>query len=133
MLQAVVDENNIVVGVNYWDPGVGIPCDESTQLGMLWNGTSFVRNPNDIILELELTVEDHLDNQVKSKNYRSIESCCSYYSSSNSRYAADASNVIAWRDAVWEHYTQVINDYKNNLRSAPTPEELIAELPPLNW
>jgi len=133
MLQAILDESNKVVAINNWENQVGTPCDESTQIGMLWNGSSFVRNPVDIIRELELTVENHLDNQVKSKNYRSIESCCSYYSSTNSEYAADASTAIAWRDAVWEHYTQVINDYTNNLRSAPTPEELIAELPPLNW
>lgn len=133
MLQAILDETNVVVTVNNWEHSVGIPCDEYTQIGMLWTGTEFVRHPNDIIKELNDAVEAHLDDVVRTKFYRSIESCCSYKDSTNPQYAAEATSAIAWRDAVWEYYVQVINDYKNDVRPAPTPEELIAELPTLVW
>jgi hypothetical protein len=42
MLQAIVSEG-VVVNVNFWDTEVGIPCDETTQIGDLWDGEKFTR------------------------------------------------------------------------------------------
>lgn len=133
MLQAVIDENNVVISVNDWDPGVGIPCDEFTQYGMLWNGSSFVRHPDDVRKELVDAVQLHLDQTVRTRNYDSMISCCSYANSGVTQFATEAAAAIIWRDAVWVHCYQVLVDVNNNLRPTPTTEELISELPTIGW
>jgi hypothetical protein len=41
MWQAIIS-NGVVVNVNYWETEVGIPCDETTQIGDLWDGEKFI-------------------------------------------------------------------------------------------
>lgn len=133
MLQAVVDENNIVVSVNDWDPGVGIPCDEFTIVGMFWNGTSFVRSQAEMQKELVDALQKHLDETVQTRNYDNIVSCASYKNSQVTQFSSEATAAINWRDAVWVHCYQVLADYNNGLRPAPSVEELISELPTIVW
>lgn len=40
--QAILDDQNRVVTVNYWEHSVGIPCEVDTPLGCLWDGSEFV-------------------------------------------------------------------------------------------
>lgn len=133
MLQAIIDENNIVVTVNDWEHSVGIPCDPWVECGMLWDGTTFVRNPADIIQELQDGVQRHLDETVQTKRYFNILSCCSYATSTVPRFAADGHAAVAWRDAVWDACYAILDDYTAGNRPAPTLDELIAELPTIGW
>ncbi len=41
-----------------------------------------------------------MEAEVKSRDYDSIESCCSYFNSSVERYRLEARAMVAWRDAV---------------------------------
>ena len=46
MWQAIIDENNRVDTVNFWEHEVGLPCDESTEIGAVWDGSAFQPNPD---------------------------------------------------------------------------------------
>ena len=133
MLQAIIDNNNRVVTVNNWDHPVGIPCDSSTQLGYIWTGSEFVRDIEEIKAELKAAVQAHMDATVRLRNYDSIMSCCTYHVSTDPTFAAEGAAASSWRDAVWRHCYSVLNDYEAGVRPIPTAEELIAELPALNW
>lgn len=131
--QALLDENNAVVTVNYWEHSVGIPCERDTPLGYEWDGTAFVRPLSDITRELTTAVQGHLDTTVQTRGYDSMLSCCSYVASTDAQFLAEAQAAVAWRDAVWRYCYDAQDEYTAGTRPVPTPEELIAELPALVW
>lgn len=131
--QALLDDNNFVVTVNNWEHAVGIPCEPDTPLGYQWTGTAFVRPLSDIKQELLAAVQQHLDATVRTRGYDSMLSCCSYVSSTDPTFSAEALDAAAWRDAVWRYCYDVEADFTAGTRPVPTPEELISELPALVW
>lgn len=131
--QAILDDANRVVTVNNWEHSVGVPCSQDTLLGSIWNGMTFEPDPEVVKRQLKDAVQAHLDATVQTRNYNGILSCCSYASSTDPAFAAEGAAAVAWRDAVWRHCYDALADYEAGNRSLPTPEELIAELPALNW
>lgn len=131
--QAIIDGNNRVVTVNFWEHSVGIPCDPSTPLGYVWTGSVFEPHIDDVKRDLKAAVHAHMDATVRVRNYDSIMSCCTYHSSTDPAFAAEGTAALLWRDAVWRHCYEVLADYEAGLRPIPTAEELIAELPALIW
>ena len=131
--QAILDESNRVVTVNNWEHPVGIPCAPDTPMGYEWTGTEFVRPISDITQELLAAVQQHLDATVRTRGYDSMLSCCSYVSSTDPTFSAEALDAAAWRDAVWRYCYDAQDDYTAGTRPVPTPDELIAELPALVW
>lgn len=75
----------------------------------------------------------HLDTVAKQRNYDSIISACSYATSTNPTFAAEAQACVAWRDAVWVACYQIDADVANAVRPVMTVEELLAELPVIAW
>jgi hypothetical protein len=133
MLQAMLDANNIVVTVNDWENTVGIQCEPWVQVGMLWTGLTFVRHPNDVVRELQDGVQAHMNATVQTRYYYDILSCCSYATSTVPRFAAEGQAAVAWRDAVWDACYVMLDEFLAGNRPAPTLDELIAELPTINW
>lgn len=133
MLQAMLDANNIVVTVNDWETTVGIQCEPWVQVGMLWTGTTFIRHPDDVVRELQNGVQQHMDATVQTRHYNNILSCCSYATSTVPRFAAEGQAAVAWRDAVWAACYVMLDEFLAGNRPAPTLDELIAELPTINW
>lgn len=131
--QAILDDANRVVTVNNWEHAVGIPCFSDTPLGYIWNGTTFVPDPEVTKQELKAAVQAHLDTTVQTRNYNGILSCCSYASSTDQTFAAEGAAALSWRDAVWRHCYDILAAYEAGTRPLPTAEELIAELPALIW
>jgi len=42
-MRQAITENGVVTNINFWDNEVGIPCDETVQVGDLWDGENFTR------------------------------------------------------------------------------------------
>jgi len=80
---------------------------------------------------LEQAVDRHLNDMANQHEYDSILSACSYAGEVNP-FQAESKQFIAWRGSVWAHVIQVQADVLAGLRTVPTEEELIAELPVLN-
>jgi hypothetical protein len=79
-------------------------------------------------------VQAHLDAVAKIKNYDGILSCASYAASTNTTFAAEAAQAIAWRDAVWSYCYAQLAAVQAGTRTMPADStSLIAELPAAPW
>ena len=68
-----------------------------------------------------------LDKEAQKAGYDSIISACSYLGSTN--FGDEARSFLDWRDAVWTYAFKVEQDVINGLRTMPTINELLGELP----
>ena len=69
---------------------------------------------------IDSQIEEYLDAKVKEHNYKSVESCVSYYNSTDDKYRAEARAVSDWRDhiyhtgeEVWQSVLSGLVDYKD--------------------
>jgi hypothetical protein len=82
-----------------------------------------------IIARLEFALDRHLDEVAKSYRYESIRTMVTYATSTHVKFGAEGYAAVQFRDAVYEHGINTLEDVQNGLREVPTEEELIAELP----
>lgn len=87
-------------------------------------------NPS-IELLVMLEVQQRLDTFARARGYDNIVSLCSYASSSNSRFAADAATGVRVRDEQWGASLAIKQAVLARERPMPTYEQVIAELPPM--
>ncbi|WP_051258178.1 hypothetical protein [Desulfovibrio cuneatus] len=78
-------------------------------------------------------IQAHLDAFARARNYDSAMACASYATSANPTFAKEAQYMVAARDAVWEAGFKVLDEAFSGKRPVPSVEELLAELPILNW
>lgn len=90
-------------------------------------------SPEYKISVLKSAVQSHLDNTAKERGYDNIMSACTYATSTNPQFAAEGQACVAWRDSVWAYCYNVLSDYNAGIRSEPTAEALLAELPTFSW
>nr|WP_320141678.1 hypothetical protein [uncultured Cohaesibacter sp.] len=74
-----------------------------------------------------------LDNAAIARRYDSAATMATYTNSTNSDWSAEATAMVAWRDAVWLYAYQQLDVVLAGEREQPTIEELLAELPEPNW
>lgn len=88
--------------------------------------------PSEIVSAQESVVRAYLNAGAAQRHYDSITTVCSYSTSTNVVFKADAEACIPWRDACWEHYLIYVQTVA---AGAPvwTDAELIADLPVLVW
>ncbi|CAB4211807.1 hypothetical protein UFOVP1419_28 [uncultured Caudovirales phage] len=89
--------------------------------------------PEQITASLVNAVQKHLDATARTRNYDGILSLCSYATSTDPVFSAEGQAGVAWRDACWRYSYQVQVDIVAELRTVPTPAELVAELPVMVW
>ena len=64
---------------------------------------------------IDSQIEAYLDARVKEHNYKSVESCVSYYNSNDDKYRAEARAVSTWRDHIYHTGEQVWQSVLNGL------------------
>ena len=64
---------------------------------------------------IDRQIEEYLDARVKEHNYKSVESCVSYYNSTDDKYRAEARAVSDWRDHIYHTGEQVWQSVLNGL------------------
>ncbi|QCG95103.1 hypothetical protein E6C67_14150 [Azospirillum sp. TSA2s] len=93
--------------------------------------------PEEIAAALKQQVADavqrHLDATVAPRNYSSAAAAVSYIGDPNPRWNAEGLAVRTWRSAVWTACFSALDDVLAGRRDPLTPEQMIAELPPLVW
>ncbi len=90
---------------------------------------------------LDSAVLSHLEKIAISKGYgdggktpmAAINSITSYINDKNPVFASEAQIFKDYRSDVWTLCAKINSDVEKGLRSIPTEEELIAELPEINW
>ncbi|QCG98973.1 hypothetical protein E6C67_26780 [Azospirillum sp. TSA2s] len=83
--------------------------------------------------QVAAAVQRHLDATVSPRNYTSAAAAVSYVGDPNPQWDAEGRAVLAWRSAVWTACFVALDAVLSGERPPLTPEEMVAELPPLIW
>lgn len=78
-------------------------------------------------------IQRHLDNFARTRNYDNIMSVATYATSTVPKFAAEGQYAVEARDATWAKGYEILDAVLSGQRPVPTIEEVIAELPPLEW
>lgn len=82
-------------------------------------------------------IENMLDKFAKTRNYKNIESACSYYNSTNEKFRNEAIYCSTIRDAIYTKCYELLDVYIPKVMSGeiaiPTWEEIKSQLPELKW
>lgn len=74
-----------------------------------------------------------MDKKAYSKGYYNSAQCSALVTSTIASVRADAQAFNSWRDQVLLYINQVYRDVNNQVRTRPTIQELLDELPILEW
>lgn len=83
--------------------------------------------------QVAAAVQRHLDAAVAERNYASTAAAVSYVGDPNPQWDAEGRAVRDWRSAVWTACFAVLDAVLAGERPPLTPDEMVAELPPLVW
>lgn len=98
------------------------------------NFFSLFTNAAEVQAYLTKAVQDYMDRTVQTRNYDSIHTACTYANSTDPKFSAEGKACVVWRDGVWRTCYDIQNAILSGARTnIPTAEELIAELPKLEW
>lgn len=149
-MQAAEIKDGVVVNileVESLDFKSGLVDAAGAAIGYLWDGSTFAK-PAQPDPEPEptptptgpLTVDDYraaiqkmLDEKVKERRYYDILNACSYATSTNATFKAEALACVAWRDAVWAKAYEALDLVQSGQALQPTIPGLLAMMPTLTW
>lgn len=86
-----------------------------------------------IIKGYEDAVQSYLDATAQAKGYDSTYTCLSYLSSTDETWNREANIFNAWRDSVWRKCHEVLNAVLAGELAPPTVDNLLAQLPKIEW
>lgn len=92
-----------------------------------------VKDGSRILAQHTAAVQSHLDTFARARGYDGILSACTYATSTVPKFAAEGLYAVTARDSVWAKYYQILAEVQAELRPIPTLNELISELPTLDW
>lgn len=87
----------------------------------------------EILRTYENAVQAYLDETAQSRDYDNTYTCLSYLSSTDPIWHREANAFNAWRDQVWRKCHEIMNAALSGEVAPPTVEELIAQLPTIDW
>lgn len=82
---------------------------------------------------LTKAVQEYMDTTVQTRGYDNINSACSYATSTDAVFLAEAQACVVWRDKVWRYCYNALAQVLAGQRDIPTADQLISELPELDW
>lgn len=107
-----------------------------------WEAYTETINPTDIIKQYQNAIQQYIDTVAQARGYDNGYTCASYFGDKNARYAADAQVFKDWRSDIWVYVNNILNQYSSALNGSvsaedlsnyPTPEQIIAQLPLIEW
>lgn len=78
-------------------------------------------------------IQGHLDQTARTRSYDNGYTIATYAVSSVPAWEAEALAFIAWRDAVWVYAFAELAKVEQGLRTPPSVEDFISELPAMEW
>lgn len=89
--------------------------------------------PEEIVKGYEDAIQAHLDATAQSRGYDNTYTCLSYLSSTDEKWNRESHAFNEWRDAVWTQAHEILNAFIAGTIEQPTIEEVIAQLPAIDW
>lgn len=86
-----------------------------------------------IIAQYTAAVQKRLDDFARTRNYDGIMSAATYATSTVPTFKAEGQYAVEARDATWAKCYEVLAAVEAGSRPIPTLDELLAELPVLEW
>ena len=132
------------------DVGVGTNIEFYKSIGMeemeveqAYDGNWYVKGfapvklaPTEEEIQKFLTdgVQAYMDRKVQERNYDNVHTCVgTYLYSPIDKFRIEAESVKDWVSYVWAKCYEILAEVKAGNREVPTLEEVISELPELNW
>lgn len=81
----------------------------------------------------ESAIQSFVDETARARQFRDGVTLASYVASTNPAWAAEAQAFVAWRDEVWAYSYQELARYLAGERQQPSIEQILSELPSVNW
>ena len=78
-------------------------------------------------------IQARLDAFARTRNYDGILSATTYATSTNTQFKGEGQYAVEARDATWAAGYAILGDVLAGKRPMPTLEEVLAELPELQW
>ena len=78
-------------------------------------------------------VDDYMDRTVQERGYDNIAKCVTYEGDIDPIFNAEGTAAKQWRSKVYRKCYDILAEVEAGLRDVPTVEELIAELPEIEW
>lgn len=94
---------------------------------------NYTLNPEKAMSVYTGYAQDMMDNAVKSRNYDSIASACSYFNSTNEKFASEANTCIRYRDSVWLRCYELLDEVLSGQMLIPSKDDFLALLPSFSW
>jgi len=85
------------------------------------------------VKDYENRVQKYLDDTANEKGYDDIYTCIGYKGDPDPVFNAEATTAQAWRSTVWRKAQEILNKAVSDEIPPPTYDELIAELPVIEW
>ena len=102
----------------------------------VWTGMPTAQGPTAEQVKniISLVIQKKLDDFAKTKGYDSILSACSYTTSINESFRAQAQYCVQTRDDTWTMASKIWEEVVAGTRTAPTSlEDIESDLPSLTW
>jgi len=117
-----------------WASGVHVVCgvDTAQEAEALWTAAQ-TAPPTVGVPEYVAAIDAHIERVAQEKAYSGAVGLASYVGSTVPQWQAEAQVFVAWRDAVWSYAYAQFALVQSGQRTAPTIDELIAELPVIAW
>lgn len=87
----------------------------------------------EMIASVQQAVQERIDAFARTRAYDGILSAATYAASAVPKFAAEGQYAVQARDATWAACYQIMADVQAGTRAMPSVEDVLAELPALEW
>lgn len=92
-----------------------------------------VETPQQAFLRLQAVVQKRLDEWARERGYESIQSLCTYATSTVPKFQAEGQRGVEVRDTCWQFGYSLLAQVEAGQTPIPTEDELLQMLPPMEW
>ena len=94
----------------------------------------YIPTIEEIKANLLSAVDNYLNTKVQQRGYDNILSACTYaFDTADTTFAEEGKKCLSWRSLVYRKCYDILAEVNAGTREIPTEEELLAELPELEW
>lgn len=86
-----------------------------------------------VVDDFEEAVQEYIDSCVQQRGYDNVYTCLSYKGDPDPIFSAEADAVLSWRSQVWRTAQGILNQWAQGQIQQPTIQEVINQLPTLEW